>query len=358
DKRTWLFSATMPAEIARIAREYLYSPEKIRVGKLNQGAENVEHEYYIHPKKGRYGFLRDLLREYGMIYGIVFCRTKRKTREVARRLKRDGFKAEALHGDMSQPARDKVMVRFRAARTKILVATDVAARGVDIDSLTHVINFNLSDEDAVYIHRSGRTGRAGSRGVSVAILDDEEKGRIRGLEKVARKSFKLRRLGDGYVRPDAPAPKKEERKQPEPRREKAERVEKVERDTKGEQRETKKIKPPTREEKAAIEASQKSARKDAEPYAKTIFNRLDQIMETNITEDPYLEYYMPSIVDYMGEYSKDQLIQHFVAWLNKHPNAGKSASANGNSEGGKRQNQRNGQRGQGNSSRRRPNRRR
>lgn len=194
ERRTWLFSATMPEEIARISREFLTDPHRISVGELNSGSKNVSHEYYFHPNRGRYDFLRLMLRAYGNVYGIVFCRTKRKAREVARRLVRDGFKAEALQGDMSQAARDKAMARFRSQKARILVATDVAARGVDVDNLTHVINFNLPDVDEVYIHRSGRTGRAQRTGISVAILEHQEQWRIKDLERLAKKEFTLKTL--------------------------------------------------------------------------------------------------------------------------------------------------------------------
>lgn len=280
-KRTWLFSATMPDEIARISRQYLYSPERISVGKVNSGAENVSHEYYIYPKKGRYGFLKELLRAYGDVYGIVFCRTKRKAREVARRLQRDGFSAEALQGDMSQAQRDRAMARFRSGKARLLIATDVAARGVDIDDLTHVINFNLSDVDEVYIHRSGRTGRAKRSGVSIAILDEEELGRIKPLERLARKKFTRKQLSD--VQPM---------------------------DRKGSNGED----PDWPSATNWHEEEQHSSVDKKDVHYKAVYDKLDEIMSSE-TKDKNLERQFPLIHEYLEGVEKEELINRLVSYL-------------------------------------------
>ncbi len=164
-KETLLFSATMPNEIRRIAEKYMTNPEEILAGKKNIGAENVKHEFYVVQAKDRYEVLKRIADINPKIYSIVFCRTRRETKEVADKLIADGYNADALHGDLSQAQRDNVMKRFRIKHLQILVATDVAARGLDVNDLTHVINYNLPDELEIYIHRSGRTGRAGKSGV-------------------------------------------------------------------------------------------------------------------------------------------------------------------------------------------------
>ena len=189
DRKMLMFSATMPAEAARIAKRYMHDPEEIVIGTKNEGAANVRHIYYMVNARDKYLALKRVVDNSPNIYGIVFCRTRRDTQEVADHLIADGYNAEALHGDLSQQQRDIVMKKFRDKVVAILVATDVAARGLDVDNLTHVINYGLPDDTAVYTHRSGRTGRAGKTGVSVAIVHSREKGRLREIERIISKKF-------------------------------------------------------------------------------------------------------------------------------------------------------------------------
>jgi ATP-dependent RNA helicase DeaD len=196
EKRTMLFSATMPREIATIAATYMENPVEISVGKRNIGAETLQHEYYVVHAKHRYEVLKRIADIHPNIYGIVFCRTRQETKEVADKLMNDGYNADALHGDLSQPQRDMVMNRFRQKYLQILVATDVAARGLDVSDLSHIINFNLPDDLEVYIHRSGRTGRAGKKGICISIIHTRETRKIRDLEKLAGTKF-IRRLVPG-----------------------------------------------------------------------------------------------------------------------------------------------------------------
>lgn len=188
-KQTLLFSATMPNEIIAISQKYMKNIFEISVGKRNTGAENVEHHYYLVHAKDRYIALKRVADINPNIYGIVFCRTRAETKEVADKLMQDGYNADALHGDLSQTQRDHVMNRFRSKHLQMLVATDVAARGLDVNDLTHVINYNLPDDSEVYVHRSGRTGRAGKKGISVTLIHMREKGRLRQLEKMINKLF-------------------------------------------------------------------------------------------------------------------------------------------------------------------------
>jgi len=189
EKQTLLFSATMPKEVLRIAKTYMHNPKEIKIGHTNSGAENVEHKYYLVSAANKYEALKRIADITPDIYGIVFCRTRRDAKEVASKLIKDGYNADALHGDLSQSQRDNVMDRFRAGNLQILVATDVAARGLDVDSLTHVINYSLPDDPEVYIHRSGRTGRAGKSGLSISIIHSREISKIKALEKMTKKSF-------------------------------------------------------------------------------------------------------------------------------------------------------------------------
>lgn len=189
EHRTLLFSATMSKEIERIAKKYLYNQHEIQVGSRNEGAENVNHLYYLVHAKDKYLALKRLVDYYPRIYAIVFCRTRMETQEVADNLIRDGYNADALHGDLSQQQRDLTMQKFRQHRTQLLVATDVAARGLDVDDLTHVINYGMPDDVENYTHRSGRTGRAGKKGTSMCIVHMREKNKIRLVEKVIQKSF-------------------------------------------------------------------------------------------------------------------------------------------------------------------------
>jgi ATP-dependent RNA helicase DeaD len=189
EKQTLLFSATMPKEIVAIANKYMNDPYEISVGKRNTGAENVEHHYYVVHAKDRYIALKRVADINPNIYGIIFCRTRAETKDVADKLMQDGYNADALHGDLSQAQRDHVMSKFRNKHLQMLVATDVAARGLDVNDLTHVINYNLPDDPEVYIHRSGRTGRAGKKGISVTLIHLREKGKLRQVEKIVNKSF-------------------------------------------------------------------------------------------------------------------------------------------------------------------------
>ena len=197
DRRTMLFSATMPKEIAAIARNYMKDFEEITVGTKNAGAENVEHIYYLCQAKQRYEVLKRIADMNPDIYGIVFCRTRQETKDVAEKLMNDGYNADALHGDLSQAQRDTVMQKFRVRHIQLLVATDVAARGLDVSDLTHVINYNLPDDVEVYTHRSGRTGRAGKKGVSVSIIHSKEKFKIKQLERTLKKTFEKRPIPNG-----------------------------------------------------------------------------------------------------------------------------------------------------------------
>ena len=194
---TLLFSATMPRQVASIARKYMKDPEEITVGQRNAGAENVKHECYLVHERDRYLALKRLADYNPDMYAIVFCRTRQDTQRVADRLVRDGYNADALHGDLSQAQRDRVMDKFRAKSIQMLVATDVAARGLDVNDLTHVINFSLPDDLNSYTHRSGRTGRAGKSGVSVIISNMREKGKVQRIEKILRTKVESRQVPSG-----------------------------------------------------------------------------------------------------------------------------------------------------------------
>jgi ATP-dependent RNA helicase DeaD len=196
-RRTTLFSATMPAEIARIAKKYMKEYTEITVGTKNSGAENVSHIFYVSQAKQRYLVLKRIVDLNPDIYGIVFCRTRQETKEVADHLMRDGYNADALHGDLSQPQRDTVMQKFRIRNLQLLVATDVAARGLDVSDLTHVINYNLPDDVEIYTHRSGRTGRANKTGVSVSIIHSKEKFKIKDIERMLGKKFEQQMIPNG-----------------------------------------------------------------------------------------------------------------------------------------------------------------
>ena len=189
DRKMLLFSATMPDEIAKIAKNYMHSPVEFVVGTKNEGAENVRHLYYMVSAKDKYLALKRIADANPNIYAIIFCRTKRETQEIADNLIGDGYNVDSLHGDLSQAQRDTVMKKFREHTLQLLVATDVAARGLDVDSLTHVINYGLPDDIATYTHRSGRTGRAGKTGVSIAIIHSREKSKLRAIEKKIGKTF-------------------------------------------------------------------------------------------------------------------------------------------------------------------------
>jgi len=197
EKQTLLFSATMPKEVLKITKEYMFSPKKIEVAKRNEGASTVEHHYYMVNARDRYNALRRICDVNPDIYGIVFCRTRRETKEVADKLMQDGYNADAIHGELSQQQRDHVMGKFRKRNLHILVATDVAARGIDINELSHVINYNLPDDNEIYIHRSGRTGRAGNKGISIIISHSREKRKLFSIEKMLGKELILKKVPGG-----------------------------------------------------------------------------------------------------------------------------------------------------------------
>jgi len=196
DRQTLLFSATMPQGIAEIAGKYMNSPEEVSLGKRNSGADNVSHEYYMVHARDKYLALKRIVDINPSVYGIVFCRTRIETKEVADKLMQDGYNADALHGDLSQAQRDYVMNKFRIKNLQLLVATDVAARGLDVHDLTHIINYNLPDDPEIYVHRSGRTGRAGKTGISVSLIHSRELNRIKDLERITRKNL-VRKLVPG-----------------------------------------------------------------------------------------------------------------------------------------------------------------
>ncbi len=188
-KNVWLFSATMPKEVANIAKNYMENPLEVSIGHKNQGNENIDHVYFMVREKDRYRALKRLIDFNPNIYGLVFCRTRRETAQVAESLGKDGYSAEPLHGDLSQQQRDRVMDRFRNRNIQLLVATDVAARGIDVDDITHVINYNLPDDIENYTHRSGRTARAGKKGESLVLINTRESHKIKAIERVMRTTF-------------------------------------------------------------------------------------------------------------------------------------------------------------------------
>ncbi|WP_062054741.1 DEAD/DEAH box helicase [Aquimarina longa] len=197
EKNTWLFSATMPKEVSTIAKRFMQNPVEITVGHKNTGSKNVSHEYYVVNSRDRYAALKRLADANPDIFSVIFCRTKRDTQKVAENLIEDGYNAAALHGDLSQNQRDLVMKSFRNRQIQMLVATDVAARGIDVDDVTHVINYQLPDEIETYTHRSGRTGRAGKSGVSMVIVSKSEIRKIKSVERIIKKSFEKKEIPSG-----------------------------------------------------------------------------------------------------------------------------------------------------------------
>ena len=197
DKSTWLFSATMPKEVASIAKKFMHNPIEITVGSKNVGAANVSHEYYMVNARDRYQALKRLADANPDIFSVVFCRTKRDTQKVAEQLIADGYNAGAIHGDLSQNQRDIVMKQFRTRQIQMMVATDVAARGIDVDDITHVINYQLPDEIETYTHRSGRTGRAGKEGISMVIVSKSEARKIKQIEKIIQQKFQKKEIPSG-----------------------------------------------------------------------------------------------------------------------------------------------------------------
>jgi len=189
EKQTLLFSATFPQEVERIAKNYMYKPVELSAGTKNKGSDQVSHQYYVVSERNRYAALKRIADVNPDIYSIIFCRTRRETQEIADKLIKDGYNADALHGDLSQAQRDSVMEKFRKKHLQLLVATDVAARGLDVNDLTHVINHKLPDQIESYTHRSGRTGRAGKEGISIAIVTGREKGKLHPIERIIGKKF-------------------------------------------------------------------------------------------------------------------------------------------------------------------------
>jgi ATP-dependent RNA helicase DeaD len=197
EKSTWLFSATMPAEVARIAKQFMHDPMEITVGAKNSGSATVSHEFYLVNARDRYEALKRLADANPDIFSVVFCRTKRDTQAVAEKLIEDGYSAAALHGDLSQAQRDSVMKSFRGKQIQMLVATDVAARGIDVDNITHVVNYQLPDEIETYNHRSGRTGRAGKLGTSIVIVTKSEIRKISSIERIIKQKFEEKTIPSG-----------------------------------------------------------------------------------------------------------------------------------------------------------------
>ncbi|WP_395059466.1 DEAD/DEAH box helicase, partial [Flavobacterium sp.] len=197
EKNTWLFSATMPAEVARIGKQFMTDPIEITVGAKNSGSATVSHEFYLVNARDRYEALKRLADANPDIFSVVFCRTKRDTQAVAEKLVEDGYSAAALHGDLSQAQRDGVMKAFRGRQIQMLVATDVAARGIDVDNITHVVNYQLPDEIETYNHRSGRTGRAGKLGTSIVIVTKSEIRKISSIERIIKQKFEEKTIPSG-----------------------------------------------------------------------------------------------------------------------------------------------------------------
>ncbi|MDQ3191593.1 MAG: DEAD/DEAH box helicase [Bacteroidota bacterium] len=197
-KNTWLFSATMESSVARIASNYMKNPVEVSVGGKNEGATNISHEYYVVQARDRFAALKRLVDSNPDIFGLIFCRTRMETQEIADKLIKEGYSVDSLHGDLSQQQRDKVMGRFRNKSIQLLVATDVAARGIDVEAITHVIHYSLPDDIENYTHRSGRTARAGKTGISMAIINMKEVGKIRELERKLKSKFEKKSIPTGF----------------------------------------------------------------------------------------------------------------------------------------------------------------
>ena len=195
-KKVWLFSATMPKDVRRIAKTYMNDPLEVTIGKQNSSAANIEHQYFMLKERDRYYALKRILDNYPAIYGLIFCRTRRETGMVSEKLEKDGYNVVALHGDLSQPQRDAAMKKFRERTASILVATDVAARGLDVDEISHVIHYNLPDDPEIYTHRSGRTARAGRSGLSLALINTRESYKINQMQKVANVKIEYMTIPD------------------------------------------------------------------------------------------------------------------------------------------------------------------
>jgi len=186
---TWLFSATMPPEIRKVSKKYMNNPQEITVGKMNTANKNIDHQYFVTQSQHRYETLKRLIDFNPGMYGIIFTRTKMDAQDIASKLTREGYDIDALHGDLSQPQRDKVMNAFRDKTLQLLIATDVAARGIDVKEITHVINYELPDDTEVYTHRSGRTGRAGSMGICMSIVHTRETFKLRSIERLIQSNI-------------------------------------------------------------------------------------------------------------------------------------------------------------------------
>ncbi len=199
ERRTWLFSATMPREVRRISEAYMTNPFELSVGQQNSSNADIQHQFVVLRPAERYEALRRFLDMNPAVFGLVFCRTRRETAEIAERLSRDGYKADAIHGDLNQPQRDRVMGAFRDRRLKVLVATDVAARGIDVDNITHVFHFNIPDDIHFYTHRAGRTGRAGNKGQSIVLAHPKDRHLLRKLEKKANIQFEPVEIPSGQA---------------------------------------------------------------------------------------------------------------------------------------------------------------
>ncbi len=197
EKVTWLFSATMPPEVRRISKNYMTNPVEVTVGKANTTNKNISHQYYMLNNRDRYNVLKRVVDYYPDIFGIIFCRTRKETQEVAELLMKDGYNADALHGDLSQVQRDRVMRNFKNRALQLLVATDVAARGIDVDNLSHVIHYNLPDELEFYTHRSGRTARAGKKGISIALVTPREERKVKDLSRRLKTNFEQVQIPQG-----------------------------------------------------------------------------------------------------------------------------------------------------------------
>lgn len=247
DKRTWLFSATMPKEVAAIAKNYMTKPAEVSVGTKNAGASTISHTYYLVDDRDRYNALKRVIDNAPDIFGLIFCRTKRETQKVAELLIKDGYSASSLHGDLSQAQRDRVMNSFRNRSIQILVATDVAARGIDVDDVTHVINYNIPDDVESYTHRSGRTGRAGRKGESIIIVNNREQRKIWSVENIIK----------------------------------------------------------TKIEKKDIPSGQAVCEKQ-------LMHLIDKVVGVEIKNDQ-IEKYLPSIQEKFSEFSKEEIIKHFVS---------------------------------------------
>src|SRR5580692_520218 len=194
---TWLFSATMPPEIRRVSKKYMQAPMEITVGKMNTANKSIDHQYYVTAAHSRYETLKRLIDFNPGIYGLIFTRTKADAQEIAEKLTREGYDIDALHGDLNQQQRDRVMGEFRERTLQLLIATDVAARGIDVKEITHVINYELPDDLEVYTHRSGRTGRAGSTGIAMSIVHSREIGKLKQIERVAQAAFHKMEIPSG-----------------------------------------------------------------------------------------------------------------------------------------------------------------